>query len=316
MENQIIWEKDTLKEFTQKDYLANHNIHNNQIFSDEGLIDLINSYPEESLEVFTMGHNPCDPSEWALGRRNNLDGRQLLDAVKNGRVWLNLRKTNSAVPATQKICDALFGEIKEKTGVGTMKHDIGLLISSPNAQVYYHADMPLVMLVQLRGIKKVYLYPPKSPYIKDSELEALALRAKDENLSFDADFDKDAFVHDLKPGEFLTWKQNAPHRIVNHDCVNVSLSIEFMTTKAAWRANVLYANGCLRRFFGLNPSIEKSNKIIEIFKVVYARIIKAMGGYRGPNKLPVPKFTLDNKELGKINFDDGINPPIPQKKAA
>lgn len=316
MDNQIVWAENTLKDFTNSDQLAHHNLHNNPLFSDEGLIKIIDAYPRELLEVFTMGYNPIAWGEWFLGRRNNLDGRQLMEAVKQGRIWLNLRKTNSAVPQTQELCDAIFSEIKEKTGVQTMKQDMGLLISSPNAHVFYHADMPLVMLVQIRGTKKVYLYPPNSPFITNENLEDIALKAQDEQLKFNPDWDKDAYIHDLKPGEFLTWRQNAPHRIVNHDCVNVSFSIEFMTPKAAWRANLLYANGCLRRFFGLKPSLEKSVKIFEPLKIIYARIVKLMGGYKGPNKLPVPKFTLDDKNIGEIIFDDGISPPNPQKKAA
>ena len=316
MENQIVWEENTLHDFTNKDQLARHNLHENPLFSDEGLIKIIDAYPRELLEVFTMGYNPVAWGEWFLGRSNNLDGRQLMEAVKAGRIWLNLRKTNCAIPETQKLCDSLFAEIKEKTGIQTMKQDMGLLISSPNAHVFYHADMPLVMLVQIRGTKKVHLYPPNAPFITNENLEDIALKAQDEQLKFNPEWDKSAYIHDLKPGEFLTWRQNAPHRIVNHDCVNVSFSIEFMTTKAAWRANLLYANGLLRRLFGLNPSLEKSNKIFEAIKIIYARFIKAMGGYRGPNRLPVPKFTLDDVNLGELHFDKDVAPPSVGKKAA
>ncbi len=304
MGNIIEWEQDTLKNFTHDDYLVKHNLHEHPIFSDEGLIKILDAYPRDKLEVFTMGKDPHGWGQWCLGRHNNLSGAELMEAVKNGRIWLNLRGTNKAAPEVNEVCEALFNEIEQKTGVNTFKHDMGMLISSPNAQVYYHADMPLVLLVQIRGTKKVYLYPPEDPYLTDEQMESIAIKEKDEQLRPKPEWDNDCLlIHDLKPGELLTWRQNAPHRIENHDCVNVSFSTEFLTTEVLIRANTLYANGCLRRYFGMKPSFKNSPSFVNYLKVIYARIVKLMGGYKGKNTLPVPHFTLDKENLGKLNFD-------------
>ncbi len=306
MSNLIEWNQENTKGFGYTNRLYNHHLHNDPIFSDDGLAQLIDAYPKENLEIFTMGMNPIGWGEWFLGRRGNLSGRHLLEAVKKGRIWLNLRKTNSASPHIQEICDKIFQEIHDNTDAKTFKHDMGLLISSPKAHVYYHADMPLVMLWQIRGIKRVYLYPAEEPLINDKQLEAIAIKESDEQLKFDPEFEKHAFVHDLQPGEFLTWIQNCPHRIENQDCLNVSFSVEFLTPKAAWRANLLYANGCLRRYFGLNPKINNSLKILEPFKILFARAIKFLGGYKGKSNLPQACFSLDEKELGKLHFDTNV----------
>lgn len=306
----INWNQENQKDFGDKNQIINHKLHESEIFSDDGLIELIDNYPKKDLEIFTMGYNPHGWGEWFLGRRNDLSGKELLKAVKEGRLWLNLRRTNLSNPKIAEIAERIFAEIKEKTGVTTFKEDMGLLISSPKAHVYYHADTPLVMLWQIRGVKKVFLYPAEDPFISDNEIEAINLRENDEQLKFNKEFDKSAFVHDLKPGEFLTWKQNCPHRIENEDCLNVSFSIEFLTTKAAWRANLIYANGCLRRYFGLNPSIHNSNKLLEPFKIIYARIVKLLGGYKGNKNLPKPSFSINPKKLSEIIFDQGINAPL------
>lgn len=305
----IEWNEENQKDFGDKNQILKHELHKNEIFSDEGIIELIDNYPQKDLEIFTMGFNPHGWGEWFLGRRDNLNGAQLLEAVKTGRVWLNLRRTNLSNPKIAKIAEQIFTEIKEKTGIATFKEDMGLLISSPNAHVYYHADTPLVMLWQIRGIKRVYLYPAEEPFISDSQIEAINLRENDEQLKFDKSFEDGAFVHDLKPGEFLTWKQNCPHRIENQDCVNISFSIEFLTPKSAWRANVIYANGCLRRYFGLNPSLKNSPKFLEPFKIIYARIIKVLGGYKGKKNLPQPSFSINPNKLDELIFDQGIKAP-------
>lgn len=309
MKSLIDWNEENQRGFGDKNQIITHNLHENDIFTDEGIIELIDNYPKEDLEVFTMGYDPHGWGEWFLGRRENLSGKELMEAVKSGRIWLNLRRTNHSNLKIAKIAEQIFKEIKEKTGVTTFKEDMGLLISSPNAHVYYHADTPLVMLWQIRGIKRVFLYPAEEPFIKDSQIEAINLRENDEQLKFDKTFEKNAFIHDLKPGEFLTWKQNCPHRIENQDCVNISFSIEFLTPKAAWRANVIYANGCLRRYFGLKPSLQKSPKILEPFKIIYSRLVKALGGYKGKKNLPIPSFSINPENLSEIIFDQGIKAP-------
>ncbi|ESQ85909.1 hypothetical protein AEAC466_01645 [Asticcacaulis sp. AC466] len=319
----INWTPETQRAFTRENLVFTQSVADSELFSEEALITLIDRYPRDSVEVFTMGYEPTIFGEWYLGRKTasdgtELDGRALMEAVKAGRLWLNLRRVNHADPAVGALCDAIFKEVAEKTGTHNLKTDLGLLISSPNAHVVYHLDMPMVMLWQIRGVKTVYLYPADAGFFTDRQIEGIALRESDENLPYEAAFDRKALIHDLKPGEMLTWPQNAPHRIVNGDMVNVSLSIEFMTPRALWRANVIYANGLLRRLFGLNPSLASSPKILEPFKVVFARLYKmATGGFKGHKSPLKPAFSLDPARPGTIIYDDGVKPftPPPAKKA-
>ncbi len=310
------WTPEHARRFTRDNLVFDHSLHESDLFADEALVSLIDRFPREGVEVFTMGYDPATSGQWFFGRRGTLDGRALLDGVKAGRLWLNLRKVNHHDPAINALCERMFEEIAAKTGVSTLKPDLGLLISSPNAHVFYHLDMPLVMLWQLRGTKTVRVYPAAAPCIRDADLEAVALRESDEQLPYDPAWDRMALTHDLKPGEMMTWVQNAPHRIVNGDMVNVSLSIEFQTPKALWRANLIYGNGLLRRWFGLKPSLTRRTLWLEPFTVAFARMVKLMGGYRG-NKSPLkPRFSLDAARPGVLLFDDGVTPPEPMRKSA
>ena len=310
------WTPDHRANFTRQNLLFTHDLNTSELFGDEALIALIDRYPYDKLEVFTMGYDPAASGQWFFGRRGTLDGRALLDGVKAGRLWLNLRKVNHHDPVIHELCARLFADVQTGSGQRTLKEDLGLLISSPNAHVFYHLDIPLVMLWQMRGVKTLYLYPPEGPCLAERDREAVALRESDEQLPFQPEWDHLALRHDLKPGEMMTWVQTAPHRIVNHDMVNVSLSIEFMTPKAVWKANVLYANGCLRRWFGLNPSMTTSWTIWEPLKVAFARLVKMRGGFKG-NKSPLkPSFSLDAARPGLIRFDDGVTAPQPATNKA
>ena len=65
-------------------------------------------------------------------------------------------------------------------------------------------------------------------------------------------------------------------RIVNEDMVNVSLSCEFQTVKSLVRANAAYANGVLRRNFGMSPQIAKDSAPALYGKAFLARIFKIL----------------------------------------
>jgi len=74
----------------------------------------------------------------------------------------------------------------------------------------------------------------------------------------------------------VTWRQNAPHRIENGPMLNVSLSVEFMTMAAAMHANVIYANGVLRKA-GIRPQLQTVPHPAALAKVGFARVAKAAG---------------------------------------
>jgi quercetin dioxygenase-like cupin family protein len=81
----------------------------------------------------------------------------------------------------------------------------------------------------------------------------------EEEIPYDPKYDEEALVYDLKPGEMVHWPLNCPHRVVNEDCLNISVTTEHWTDDIRKSFAVNYANGVLRRNFGmkeLSQSIE------------------------------------------------------------
>jgi hypothetical protein len=80
---------------------------------------------------------------WREGEIGNLSGRQVMDAIAGGGLWLNLRNVSGVDSAYHTMLDGMFEEIAAKVpGFHAPKHQAGILISSPDAQVYYHAIYP------------------------------------------------------------------------------------------------------------------------------------------------------------------------------
>jgi hypothetical protein len=303
----ITWPSNVCARFTKETLVVEHDLHTRPMFSNAGLASLLDRYPRDKLGVFTMGSDPVDWRSWCVGRAGDLSGEQLLASVEQGRIWLNLRAANHYLEDYAALSDEIFANKESQIkGLKTLKHDLGVLISSPNAQVFYHLDSALVSLWQIRGTKLVRVYDPAPPFARPEQIEAVILRESAEQLPFDPAWDKQARAVTLEPGMMVTWPQNAPHRIVNGPMMNVSLSLEFMTPQALLRANVIYANGVLRRRFGMTPQIQKGLDPRALSKFGLARAFKALNLQKAHEyKLPV-----------SFDLTQAIPPPITLTEAA
>lgn len=286
--------------FTKSNLTFEHGLHERPMFGDAGLEELLDRYPREKLGVFTMGEDPVAWTTWRKGSAGTMTGSKLLEAAQSGRIWLNLRETNRYLDAYAALDAEIFAEKQARSGVKAFKRDLGMLISSADAQVFYHLDVPLVSLWQLRGQKRVWVYPVADPYVGQEVLERIVLKETAEQFTFDPAWDAGAEVHDLTPGKMVTWKQNAPHRIENGPMLNVSLSIEFMTPQALMRANVIYANGVLRRRLGARPRVQNGFTPTALGKVAVARAAKALKLQATHERVLPVSFRLDSQRPGLL----------------
>jgi hypothetical protein len=127
------------------------------------------------------------------------------------------------------------------------------LISSPNARVFYHCDIPGQGLMHVRGEKTIWIYPDGDPFLPQEALERVVTGLSYEEIDYDPSFEKHATVLHLKPGTGALWPLNYPHRVVNGDSLNVSFTVEYWTEEIRRHYLVNLANGVGRHFFGWKP---------------------------------------------------------------
>lgn len=293
---QFDWPTNTAEDFSKKIVNCKHDGHTSPMFSDEGLANLLDRYPREKLGLYSFPQHAEGRVKAIHGRAPDLSGAELLEAVKQGEIWLNLRAANTHLSEYEDIKKQLFSQLDDAAKVNTMKQDVGVLISSPNIHVHYHLDIPLVCLVQVRGEKTVSLYPPKPPFATADQIEAVVLKEQEEEMEFQHSFDQDASNILMKPGDAVTWPQNAPHRVQNGDMLNVSLSCEYMTPATLLRANALYTNGVMRRSFGLKSGLPSTGGFSVLTKAILARAIKLVRKYPDKEITPVT-FEIDKASL-------------------
>lgn len=262
-----------------------HTLHRDPMFTDDGLAALLDRYPREHIGVYRMGDTV---KSWECGRLGAISGQKMVQAVKDGRIWLNLRAADRRDPELAGMNRRVFSELKSMIpGFRPFNTDLGLLISSPRARVFYHLDVPRVMLLHVRGHKSVWLYPREEPFLDAHGLESVVSEKTEEEIPYAPEFDAGGQCFNMAPGDMVHWPQNAPHRIDNGDDLNVSLSIEFMTPMAQLRANSILANAWLRDRFGLKSGIEARPNPGWLPKVLLARAIRIMEPrHRKPTVIP------------------------------
>ncbi|MEP7036688.1 MAG: cupin-like domain-containing protein [Actinomycetota bacterium] len=231
-------------------FTAHHGLVGHPLFDDDVLARLLDDMPRGNLQVFTMGEDPAATEDWRRGDAPDVSGEQLLAAVGRGRLWLNVVRVDSVDRRFADLLHELFTSLEGLvSGLKIIDGRATLLISSPGAQVYYHADAQPNLLWQVRGVKRLWVYPALDPdFVSTDDLGRIFTGETDEQLPYDPAFDASARVVELRPGEVASWPQNAPHRVSNVEGVNVSLSTEYITPETARRAHVRGANRMLNRF--------------------------------------------------------------------
>ena len=276
--------------------MAKHDVSKTELFTDEGLAHLLDVYPRKNLDIWTFGKEGEGVNTSVRGRAPRLSGAEIVEAVKRGHVWLNMRRANIDVPDLAPISDAIYGSLEDAAGIKTRKRDMSVLISSPNVKVHYHLDIPMVALFQMRGRKKLWMYPRSEEMAPSEFIEDIVHMTREEELPYLKVYDEEATVYELEPGLGVTWPQFMPHRVENEDCMNVSLSCEYQTLNSFVHANAAYTNKLLRQSTSLAPKVGGAISPVTYAKAAFARAHKA-ATKQGPRKSPTPiTFELDTSQ--------------------
>jgi hypothetical protein len=247
------WDETHSQLWSHQPIRLEHEMHRSPAFSMDEFARLIENYPREHYSLVKTGARGSS-RVWREGDIGDLSGRQVVDAISRGGLWLNLRNVTSVDRRYRELVDQMFAEVAAHVpGFDVPTHQAGILISSPDAQVYYHADLPGQGLIQISGRKRVYLYPNTPLFVRPEHLEDIALFDVEVDIPYEPWYDKHAQVIDLEPGQMLNWPLNAPHRVENLGTVNISMTVSYVNQDIRRAEIINLANGLLRHRFGYAP---------------------------------------------------------------
>lgn len=229
----------------------NHRLAETGLFTDEALARLIDETPRDQVTICTMRDNPPADERWIAGEASGLDGAALMEAARRGALWVSPRSAMTRHAAYRPVFERLMGEFSKATGIRVLSADAAVLISSPRMGIFFHVDPAETMLWHVRGHKTIMVYPPKEEHVTEEALEAILLKETLSDLPYRPEMEQDAVAEALAPGEAAYWPLHSPHRVVNGEDLNVSVSVEFSSPRSMLKNGVFYTNGVLRRRAGL-----------------------------------------------------------------
>ena len=149
--------------FGERLVVARHHLSTSSsaaLFTDETIAAILDGYPAEWLFALTMGDDPGQPSDNERVSHEGSSGAELVDAVRRGRLWLNITNIDQVDGRFRALTDRLYADVTAAIpGFTVDESHATLLISSPKAMVYFHVDGPPSFLWHVRGRKRVWVYP-------------------------------------------------------------------------------------------------------------------------------------------------------------
>ncbi|WP_421791965.1 hypothetical protein [Hyphobacterium sp.] len=286
------WTKEAQSGFRKKVVVGQHDLHQRPEFLDEALAALIERHPRDLIDFCTMGDLDEGADSWRAGDPGDLSGLELLEAVKAGKLWINLREAMNVDPDYRPLYDQMLADMKANNpGYKTLNAESGILISSPTAQVFIHSDVSETILWHVRGKKRIRIYPAEAPYVTDERMEAILHMEQTEDLPFEPSWDNECEAVDLEPGMFTSWPLHGPHRVQNLSGMNVSVTMEIVTPESLLKNGVLHANGVLRRRFGMNPTSVEASGPSAYLKLAFSKMAKKI--WRNTKPMPKSETTFE-----------------------
>lgn len=225
---------------------------------DEALAAVLDRYPADLFDINLYDYDDDGQVSLRTGARGRLDGGQLLEAIQQGRLWVNMRDIARGWPELWRATMVEFDRAMEVyPGLKAVSRNGQLILSSPKARVPYHFDASGVILFHMRGRKRMFVFPGDEAHLPERSMEQVIARQTTEEIPYVSAFEQDAETIDLEPGQALIWPFFAPHRVENLDRFCVSLSVDFQTWTSRFRRGALYTNAVLRSRGGTPRSTDQ-----------------------------------------------------------
>lgn len=289
--------------------------------SDEALVHILDRYPEHLFDINRYEFDAEGQVSLTTGTRGNASGRAMLDAIKAGKLWVNLRSCEDAHPGLWAEVMLAFGKLQLPLGAaGARKMTGQLILSSPVTRAPFHFDAAGAVLFHLRGVKRVWVYPTTETFLPQEAMEKVIMRSTTEELPYQRIMDGQAYRFDIAPGQALTWPLYAPHRVENQEGLCVSLSMDYQTWASRITTGAHRANGVLRsRGWEIRPMAQTGwthRTMLWVASLAFTRL----GMVRNNIKDIARTFDVADLDLRAANTQDAAanteTAPVPGRRAA
>ncbi len=232
--------------FGRRSFRVHHHLADHPLFAISRLLRLSRTLPPANVE-YNAGDLPVsvDP---ALTPRTGLSAEETIRRIHDCRSWMVLKnvEVDPDYRALLGQCLDQIQALSEPVEPGMCLREAFIFLSSPRSVTPYHIDNEQNFLLQISGRKTVHVFDPSDrSLVSEEQLEHFYAGAP-RNLTFKDEYQPEASVLELRPGDGIHIPLTAPHWVQNLDDVSISFSITFRTRRTELTANVHTVNHYLR----------------------------------------------------------------------
>ena len=255
--NEPVFDKEALGAFAglypEQPGLLLHSLLGHPLFELEALVGLAQRMRATDVE-YNRGDLPVgiDP---AATPPNGLGIAETIRRIEECGSWMVLKFVEQDA-LYRRMLHSVLAEIEPRVRPLTgrmLKLEGFIFISSPGAVTPFHFDPEHNILLQLRGHKRMTVFPAADESIVPGEAHERFHLGGHRNLSWRDDFSHKGEAFELSPGRAIYVPVKAPHWVKNGPEPSISFSITWRSEWSYREADARGLNALLRRA-GLSPS--------------------------------------------------------------
>ncbi len=262
---------------------AHHDYERLDLFSDDALLELLSNHPRRRIQCFTMGTDPEKPEEWKAVCIRGSNAETLLEAVRYGRIWLNITSPERYDNRYEALIRDMYANVADMcpTIAEPRMHYNTLVLAAPGTQFYYTVHPENNMVWNMRGHQTISSLPAMDfRFLSQELLEEIFAHEASGAIPYRNAFEQHAEHVEVGPGECAWWPQSAPTRMQYHDFC-VSLFTSFYCPMRNRRDLVQLANRYILRPLGVDErNIQESGIGSELKQLLFRLMRKC----RAPRK--------------------------------
>lgn len=230
-----------------------HVLVDHPLFEIERLAALAQILPYECIEWnagdLPIGHDP------AKTPANRLSPVETIRRIEECGAWIVLKdvERDPEYRAALHECLGEFAPFAAKA-TGRMHRRVGFIfLSSPGAVTPLHLDPEHNVLMQIKGSKRIHLYPTDRGIIPAEHHEDYHAGEAHRNVAHMPEYDAFAQTFDLGPGDAVFVPLKAPHWVKNGDRASISFSVTWRSRASDNERRLRLANHAIRKIGGRPP---------------------------------------------------------------
>lgn len=162
-----------------------------------------------------------------------------------------------------------------------------IFITSPHTTTPFHIDRHHVLLLQVRGTKKVYVWDAKDTVVcSDQARNSFHARGDLKLVKWNEQFRSRAHVFTLGPGMGVYIPLTSPHMIETTDEASITLSLSYCSSATRRNAMIHVMHDLMRRKGIRPPVIGKRPLLDKLTYVAAAAVVAARGAGGRPPACP------------------------------